>query len=116
MDLTNHLHLVPRLKKELNIPPLPLWDFTSCYRVNFTFTFYLTRTVDEIMLNTSYKTVKLPWSRWLIAGPSLWIPGFDPKAVCGIYGRQCSLGTGFSMSFYKAPYSYFISLPQMLYA
>jgi len=99
MELTNHLHLALRLNKE----KLPLWAFMSCYRVNFTFTFYPTRIVDAMMLNTRYKTIKLPWVRWLIAGLSLWMPGFDPKAVCGIYGRQCSLGTGFSISFSKAP-------------
>ena len=88
----------------------------SCYRVNFTFTFYLTDIVDEMMLNTSYRTIKLPWLRWLIAGLSLWMPGLDPKAVCGIYGREYNLGTGFSISFYKPHYSYFISVLQMLYA
>jgi len=41
MALTNHPHLVQRLKSRA-IPVLPLWAFVAYCRVNFSFTFTFT--------------------------------------------------------------------------
>jgi hypothetical protein len=39
-DLTTHLHLAPRLKKEYSNNYIPLWVFVGRYRVNCIFTLY----------------------------------------------------------------------------
>jgi hypothetical protein len=79
----------------------------ACCRVKFTFAFYLTVVVDEMLLSSSYKSNRVwPISRKRLGGLcrslggvisclSMWMPGFDRKAVCGNCGIQSGIETVF---------------------
>jgi len=50
------------LKKGRAVPPLPIWPFVACYKVNFTFTF----TVILINANRIQNSICIEYICWIL--------------------------------------------------
>jgi hypothetical protein len=51
----------------------------------------------------------VPWLVQVIAGVTLHRSGFNPRLICGFYGGQCGIETGFPPSTEVLPHQYYFT-------